>query len=89
MKSYDQSHNKSNLIRKILYLLKVDLLLVICYMTYLTFFINFSNQSFKLICTINFLNQPIIELKALLACDKLLLLIYIYKRVYSYLLSYI
>ena len=43
MKSHNQSCDGSNLVETILYLPKVDLFLLIFYLTYLTFFINFLN----------------------------------------------
>ena len=46
MKSYDESHDESNLIKTISYLPKIDFSLVIHYLTYLTFLINFTNQLF-------------------------------------------
>ena len=46
---------------------KVDLFLIIYYLTYLIFLINFCNQFF----IINFFNQFIFKLVMLLACDTL------------------
>ena len=46
MKLYNQLYDRSNLIQTILYLPKIDLYLVICYFTYLTFLINLINQFF-------------------------------------------
>ena len=89
IKLYDQVCDRSNLIKIILYLPKVYLLLVIHYLTYLTFSINFSKQLFELTYTINLFNQPIIKLVVLLAYGTLFPQTYVYKRVYSYLLSYI
>ena len=43
MKSHDLLYNGSNLIETILYLPKIDLLLVIYYLIYIIFLVNFSN----------------------------------------------
>ena len=70
--------------------LKVDFLLIICYLTYLTFFVNLHNLLFKSTYTINkFFKSIYIQLAISLTCDMLFPKIYIYKRVYFYLLSYI
>ncbi len=61
MELYDQSYDESNPIRTILYLSKVDFLLLIHYMTYLTFTINLYDQPFKSTYIINFLSQPILN----------------------------
>ena len=47
MKPYDKSRDGFNLIRSILYLSKIDLWLIICHLTYLTFLINLTNQPFN------------------------------------------
>ena len=58
MKSYIQSYNKSNIIRAILYLPRLDFSLVIHYLIYLTFLINFPNQPMQSTFLINLqLNQ--------------------------------
>ena len=44
IKSYNQSHDGFNLIKTILYLLKIDLSLVFRHLIYLTFLFNFLNQ---------------------------------------------
>ena len=46
MRSHDQSRDRSNLMKIILYLPKVDFSLVIRHLIYLTFSVNFLNQSF-------------------------------------------
>ena len=46
MRSYNQSRDRSNLIKTILYLPKIDLSLVIYYLTYQTFLVNLPNQLF-------------------------------------------
>ncbi len=63
--------------------LKVDL--IICHLTYLTFQINLLNQLFELTYAINLF----IELAVPLAYDMLLPQIYVHKRMYFYLLSYV
>ena len=45
IKSHDQLYDGSNLIWTVLYPPNVDLLLVICHLTYLTFLVNLLNQS--------------------------------------------
>ena len=83
IKSPHQSHDRFNLFKTILYLLKVDFLLVICYLTYqiswLTFIIIFLNQPSQL---------TYIELAVSLACAMSLLQTYIFKKVHILLLSY-
>ncbi len=68
MKSHDQSRDGSNLIEKISYLPKVNLSLVIHYLTYLIFLIKLLNQPFESTNKIKLL----IELAVLLACSILL-----------------
>ncbi len=85
MKSYDRSCDRSNPIKTILYLPKVHLSLVNYYPIFLTFLINLPNQLFKSIYVINLL----IESTATLAYGLPFLKICVYKKVYSYLLSYI
>ena len=64
---------------------EVDLLFIIHYLTYLTFFVNFSNHLFQSIYAINlFIKSTMPQ-----ACDMLFFQTYIYKRVYFYLLSYV
>ena len=46
MRSYNQSHDRSNLIKIILYLSKVDFSLVTRHLTYLIFLVNLLNQFF-------------------------------------------
>ena len=87
MKSYNQSHDRTNLIKTILYLLKVNFFLIICHLTYLTFLINLPNQLFESTYAINPFNQPTIESDIPLAYGLLFSQIYIHKRVYSYLLN--
>ncbi len=53
MKSYDQSRDGSNPIETISYLPKVDLLLVIRYLTYLIFSVNLQDQLFESTYSIN------------------------------------
>ena len=62
MKSLDQSYDRFNLIGTILYLFKIDSLLVVYHLTYLTFSVNFSNQLFELTYIINLFNELIIPL---------------------------
>ena len=62
IKSYNLSRDRSNLIETILYLLKIDFSLVTCYLTYLTFSINFSNQSFESNYAINLLIESMVSL---------------------------
>ena len=58
IRSYDQLRDGSNLIKKISYLAKVDLSLVIRHLNYPNFLINFLNQSIQSIFSINLqLNQ--------------------------------
>ncbi len=57
MKSYDLSRDRSNPIQTILYLPKVDLLLIIRHLIYLTFLVNFHTQLFESTYTINLFNQ--------------------------------
>ena len=47
IKSHDLSNNGFYLIETISYLPKIDLLLIIYHLTYLTFLINFINQPFN------------------------------------------
>ena len=81
IKLYNLLCDKSNLIKTISYLPKVDLLLIIRHF--------FLDQLSKSTYVINFFNQTIIELATSPVYDMLLFQTYIYKRVYSYLLSYI
>lgn len=54
--SYDQLRDGSNLIKTILYLPKIGFLLANYHLTNLIFLINFHNQHFESIYTIDFLN---------------------------------
>ncbi len=58
MKSYDQLRDRPISIKTILYLPKIDFLLVIYHLTYLTFLVDLHDQPFKSSYVINFLNQP-------------------------------
>ena len=88
IKSNNQLHDGFNPIGTILYLSKVDFLLVICHLIDLTFLVNLHNQFFELTYIINLFKSIYIKLAILLACDMLFLQTYICKRMYSYLLSY-
>ena len=61
IKSYNQLRDRSSLIEIILYFLKIDFLLVICHLTYLTFLVNLHDIFFKSIYIIKFLNQLILN----------------------------
>ena len=77
IKSYNQSYDRFNLIKIISYFLKIDFLLVIYHLTYLTFLVNLLNQIFKSTYIINLLDQLTIELTVLLAYGILFPQIYI------------
>ncbi len=64
---------------------EIDLSLIIHYLIYLTFSVNFPNQPFKSTYTINLS----IKSATLLACDTSLPQTYVYKKMYSYLQGYI
>ena len=78
---------------------KINLLLIICYLIYLIFLVNLSNQPFKSTFQIHFQNQLFkltyainlpIKLATPLACGTLFpQQTYICKRVYFYLLRYV
>ncbi len=59
--------------------------LVICHLTYVTFQINFSNQHFESIYTMNFLIKSVVPL----VCDTSLSQTHVRNKVYAFLLSYI
>lgn len=69
---------------------KVDLSLIICQLINLIFLVNIPNQLFNQCTQSTFLiNQPTIDLAAPPAYNILFLQIYIRRRVYFYLLSYV
>ncbi len=72
---------------------EVNLLLIICHLTYLTFLIKSCNQPFESTFWINLRNQLFqsiyIELAALQASNILRPQIYVRRKIYSYLSSYV